>query len=334
MTRAELLLPAGVKIRPMREKVGTVNGSIAQLCEAEGRRLLHLRYPDGSSEYFLVPQLFKSFEELSSRKLGIFWEEGASAIEIYSSMLVGLDSYIRTKYPGFWIVTPIKVYADKRHGEPQEVQYGFVPVVGFLQEIEKRRIAVTEKKNGGQWTGGYSGVLYVSPEPGYTFLTNKTPAEPYKEFSPKMTILMADLEVAASGNPQKDMTKASRKLAEAGFSGWVLESGRSYHFLSDVLMPHDPFVWQALGKLLEILTPKGEAKLQRYARKFISAEGLKEAQVIARRGLVEIPSGSKTNSDMDFRWAFHQIERGGISILRSLLAKGYSQPPKLVAQIR
>lgn len=337
-----LLLPSNLESGAVKEDL-RMDDSILRVQELGNRLFLHLNVPDGKeAQRFFLPRFFSNLEEMRERGLSVSWlEEKIPAVDIYSSMLEGLNVYVSFKYPGFWVVTPIKVYADREPGALSLHTYEFSPVTTFLAEIRSEARAQSRKFPDEVWTGGYSGVLYISPEPGAVAARGEgiLPVFPYEEFPYRLVVLSGDLEVLCSNDPQKDLQEVIPRLKEGGFSGWVIRSGEpgkgSYHYFSDSLLPYAPFFWQGMGRLMEVLTPEnvGSECIREFARQLITARDLSSARLIGAEILDTFSSGQKFESFLDPRWVAHQLE-SGINILRSLEAKKYSEPPVVVAEIK
>jgi hypothetical protein len=289
-------------------------------------------------QMFPLPEFFPSFEDLQKRQLSVDWESGPPSIQTYSRLLEGLSTYISLQYPGFDVYIPIKNYAERSHGQPEDARYQFVPVVHFLGEIKENATEYKEKSRE-NWTGSFSNVVMIGPEQHFLFTKNSAPLFPQNDGIPSMLMFpVLDLDIDASGNPEKDLHEVSEHLINHGFSGWLIQSGDAphggYHYLADFMMPYDPFMWQSLGKLMFVLTSKKQTDLLALATSIEHADSLKGAQEIAKEilNMEQIRKRSWPQSSVDYRFCAHQID-AGMSKLRTLQAKGYENVPRIIAQI-
>ena len=184
-----------------------------KITDQGGRLTLQLEWLEeqNSTETLPLPRCVDSVDCLKIRKLQVSWADGASASETFSSLLEGLSTYISMKYPGWWLVTPVKIYEQLPHGVISPAQWSYIPVIGKQFEI-KEDAEAEMKRSLGFWTGGYSDVVFVSPEAGYRFADNINPRFPF-EIPRAMFILMFDFDIyKTSGDLSRDIREAAETL--------------------------------------------------------------------------------------------------------------------------
>lgn len=209
-----------------------------------------------------------------------------------------------------------------------------------LHEIKKTVIRNTKEK-GKFWSGGYSDIVLIAPIENYCFNENSLPNIPY-DVRFTMYIPMFDFDLIASGDPRKDLEEPVFLLAKNGFSGWLIQSGDekkgSYHFLSNLLFPHDSSYWKIKAKLMKILTPNKPffRYLLEFAERLEKTKNWEDARKVAREILYSdkgILSNFKTGSYIDYRFMAHSIEQR-IGVLRSIKSYKYRSLPTVVGEIK
>ncbi|HUW21655.1 MAG TPA: hypothetical protein VMW41_03205 [Candidatus Bathyarchaeia archaeon] len=126
----------------------------------------------------------------------------------------------------------------------------------------------------------------------------------------------------------------------AGFSGFLLVSGASYHYWSDFTVSADSLP-AFLGTAAAALTPQvsDNDRLLSIAFRMSVCQNLAEGQELAsqilnRNSALFIPSsgsGFKSGSFFDFRWACHRLLAGKLALRVS--SDRYPQEPILISEL-
>ena len=281
-----------------------------------------------------LPRIFDAFSELSERPgLIVNWINGTTSKKVYAAMLDGFSTYVSLRYPGFCTVTPIKTYAERPHDHDQNEPafYQRIPTVGLLNEIAEFAADQTFT-SGEQWTGAFSNVVIICPEPG--------PNYNYEGKTQKFIFPAIDFDIDATGDAIADLSEVATMLAGIGFSGYLIESGDppngGYQFLADFMMPYTPNMWQSLGILMKLFTNFNRTDLMALCQELIQAPTLTDAREIMSRLGPDPNVEAKRSfpvSMVDWGYCWHQI-REGMCKLRALQSKNYTHPPRVIAQIK
>jgi protein subunit release factor A len=103
--------------------------------------------------------------------------------------------------------------------------------------------------------------------------------------------------------------------------------------LADFFLPKSEAIL-LISKFIEILTPSSEPGAQGIAQKLRMLKGGEEARLISKKLLEMYPSGMKTNSYLDLRYAGHIFaDNNGIASLRCLTGKSYNFLPYEIGRI-
>ncbi len=294
-------------------------------------------WPDNIFEYPL-PRFFKSIDELTNRPdLSVSWEivPYDTTKVIVSDMLVGLDAYVGSKMPGNSVWTQIKTYEQVPHGEIAVENYQHIQVAGLLEEINESIQSNTVNHSVKKWTGGLSGNIFIARDSEWV----DQPRNIVQEASIKLCLPLLDLDIRATSNYRQDLAEVTEKFRYNKISGYFALSGEAYHFIADFVLPYEPYYWQSLGTMANVLTPQNatydQINLTEVFTAIATSQTLMEAQNVSSiilHPLQGIPSNTKTSSDIDARWLSHRL-RDGVTILRSAIAKGYEDVPKVVARV-
>lgn len=287
-----------------------------------------------------LPRYFESLASLSDRNLKVDWNPGPTLRRAYSLLLEGLTTYISLQNPGYWLITPIKVYPDLPHDSEKDEMacYRWVPAVGLLHETEEEVDSkITRFKT--KWTGALSNVATVSPEPGYVHSGNRLPLAANEIESSTLVFPAVDFDISSTGDVKHDLGLVATTLASAGFSGYLVQSGDppegGYQYLADFMMPYSPFMWQTLGVIMKRFTDSTRTDLIKIADDIYASRSLSEAWY-SIKDLGSDPNPEQKRSYpislVDWGWCWHQL-REGLCKLRILEAKGYASVPKVVARI-
>jgi hypothetical protein len=278
-------------------------------------------FKNNESFTFSVPGFYNSLEDLKERKLKAEWGNGPLALERYSQLMLGLKMLGLVSVPGFSVSTIRKVYSDLPHGKPQKAFYRPVRNDSFYVSLKHANSAsnLPSEFDSGRTTGGYSWRVLLRPE-----------TQEYQTQS--LFMPMADLNVPYEENSER-LSKLATTLALNGFSGSIIRSGESVHYLGDYLMPIS-LIPKTVSRLIHILTPAENIVAHNLAEELGGCRILDEAKVTGRRLLDEFPSGRSIDSDIDIRWVANIfVMNHGIASLRYLEAKSYRFKPYEVCRI-
>lgn len=283
-----------------------------------------------SSEPLTVPRPITSLQELHPGHQCGFepFLEPVPVVKLMTQLIEGLDSVTRCVYPGFHLMFLIKTYpSGSKAGN-----YTWVPSESLLYVL-KNIVETQSSTSGIKWTGGYSGLFVLSPEP-HSLFDNTHPALPYSTIAPVWSIPLLDLDIPSSKDFNQTSGHIIQTLTNHQFPGWIVESGGGLHWVGDVLMPFYPFSWQFYGLALDKITNPSApmySKIQAFANKLQSATTESEAIAASQQILHELPSRTHYWSPDPRQIAHRIIEH--TPVLRALPGKEYTNPPMVIGRI-
>jgi hypothetical protein len=271
---------------------------------------------------YVVPLLFENVDSLRKRSLEISWKNGLESHALYSQLLGGLDMFTKIAQPGYKVSSLRKIYPVTSHigiypaNETHSLDAGEAYVA--LNEFDQNMILDNKPVAGAIW-GGIS--LVSMSEHG----ENKN-----------FVIPMADLDFSFTGEDDKvneKTKKVAEILAQNGFSGYLIRSGRDVQYLGDFILPGYESSWKYLAKLMDILTADKNSEIHQIAETLANSQNITESQRVARKLLLEYPSDRPTGSLLDLRWVGHAFtDNRGNPYLRYSKGK-YPFKPYSIAQI-
>lgn len=272
-------------------------------------------FKDTYPERFIVPQIFQNLDSFINRKLKIKWlEKGSRALERWSQTFIGLRMLGKLTSPNFIVNATLKVHKDLPHGLPSIEQLIPTQGEGFYTYAKKYRTECRPDMASNS-TAAYSWKTILKP------LNN--------ENNLSLILPVADLDTL----DRSSLRRAARALSLHGFSGSIIRTGESTHFMSDFFIPSS-LGPQVVGKLMETLSPESNTKAQELAQMYASSNNFNDAKIASHHTLNAFPSGQHYDSDIDYRFLAHAyVHNQGHASLRLFDAKGYGFDPYEICQI-
>lgn len=276
-------------------------------------------YANLQPEEFVIPKIYRGLGEIRERPLAVSWEKGPLALERYSQLVTPLRILGLVLDPGFEIYTGVWIYQVVPHGAKPKEQFrrlrgddvycglkyaAYTSEAGFGLDMETAASCVWDV--GLVWPG---------------------------EKQQRLIIPCADLNVPYSGEVTPRLERVARILAESGYSGSIIASGKETHFLADFLVPKK-LGPQIIGDLINLLSFPDNAVALEVARQLLGCQDWWQAKLIAGRLLKTFKSDQPQGSEIDLRWAAHIfVDKSGRAVLRVSDKPGRPRP-YVIGEIR
>lgn len=287
-----------------------------------------------------IPRIFSSIEEAVKRpplSVNTEIDSGRTSSEIMTEMLSGLDYFISTNHTAFHSVSFWKLYKDVSGPEKASEFYSMATYDLATKTLSQRIEQLKTATENNMWTGGFTGIVKALPLevpeyptesniPQYLITNNSNLL-----FSP-LTLTLLDLDTQYTQYPEKELEKAIETFRVNGISGWIAQTTKGHHFISDFLTPYEPNLWKAPAMLSLLISNLEEeyASLRPIIEQLYNADSHDEAKAVALEMLNVIPKKARTAVDLR-HIAYRVIS--GMGVLRSFPSKGSEKVPHIVARI-
>jgi|GEM_PF-4239349 len=231
------------------------------------------------------------------------------------------------------VVGQYKLYSEHQHGEIPRDDLGEISITTETETITKLNNMADERD-----------------------LDVVTLSTIFKESTTNKTFIIpaVDLEIISSGSDcesiKADLGGVANKLMSINCSGFFFRSGcvgrGGYYYLADFAMPYTPSMWTFPGEVMELLIDVSDGSPEANQNIALSIElgnklqvvkDVASAQEVAREIMLKFPSvplgADRPGLLHDPRWIGHNLLEEKCN-LRISKAKGYSEPPIIVGEIR